>query len=120
MLRNWLDVPLHGELLISRNKFIRAIEPIRDEIEAYRKSLLKDISEKDENGEPIIENGIYKIPDEKKEEFVNQYNDLYLNEEVEVDCNRKSAIKTILMEKMTKGLGIEEGKTFEEILEQLS
>lgn len=120
MLRIWLDVPLHGELLIARNKFIRAIEPVRDEIESYRKSLLNEMSDKDESGEPILENGIYKIADDKKESFIAQYNDIYLEEEVQVDCTCKHDIKTILMEKMTKGLGIEDGKQFDEILEQLS
>jgi len=118
VLRTWLDVPLHGELLRARNKFIQAIEPIHTEIEAYRKELLAEYSERDEKGEPIIEAGLYKIPDDKKEEFIEKYNNTYLQEEVEVTAD-KANLKTILMEKMTKGLGVEDGKVFEEILTQL-
>jgi hypothetical protein len=115
----WLDVPLHGDLLVARTKFIKTIEPIYTEIEKYRKELLAEMSEKDEEGKPVLENGIYKVLDEKKEEFISQYNDLYLNETVEIEAP-VSALKAILMEKMTKGLGIEDGKVFDEILEQLS
>jgi len=119
LLMRWLDVPLHGDLLVARTKFIKTIEPIYTEIEKYRKELLAEMSEKDEEGKPVLENGIYKVLDEKKEEFISQYNDLYLNETVEIEAP-VSALKAILMEKMTKGLGIEDGKVFDEILEQLS
>jgi len=118
MLRQWLDVPLHGELLRDRNKFISTITPIHDEIHTYRKNLLTEMSEKNEKGEPILENGLYKVPDDKKEEFISQYNDLYLQETVEIEAP-KNSLKDILMEKMTKGLGIEDGKVFEEIIECL-
>lgn len=119
MLRNWLDVPLHGDLLRARNKFIADIQTRLNVIEENRQLTLRSFAEKDKKGEPIIENGIYKIPDEKKADFIKDYNDTYLQETVEIEAPT-IALKTILMEKMTKGLGIEDGKVFEEILECLS
>jgi len=118
MLRNWLDVPLHGDLLRSRNKFIAGIQTKLKVIEENRKLTLANYADKDKDGEPIIENDLYKISDENKAGFIKEYNDTYLQDTEEVEAPT-GALKTILLEKMTKGLGIEDGKVFEEILEAL-
>ena len=121
LLYRWLDVPLHGDLLRSRNKFIRLIEPQYNAINAKRTEILSDLAEKDKDGKAIIEGGTYKIPDDKKQDFIDQFTDGYLEEDYEFDVTKqiKSDVKEILMTKLTKGLGIEDGKVFEEIIDVL-
>ncbi len=51
----FLDMPLTGSKARSRNRFIRLIAPMAQEVENERVKMLKDLSEKDEKGEPKVE-----------------------------------------------------------------
>lgn len=118
-LFRWLNVPLHGEELRARNKFIATLNGQHEAIHAKRQAMLEEISDKDEDGKAIVTDGDYQIPKEKKEEYVKLYTD-FLNETNEYEtAGIKGSIKSILMTKMTRGLDIEEGKVFEEIIGEL-
>lgn len=120
-LFRWLNIPLHGEDLRTRNKFISLLEPQHEAINTKRIALLEEVAAKDEAGKAIVKDGLYEIPEEKKEEYTKVYSE-YLNERADYDLSRtvnKYTLKNVLMTKLTKGLDIEEGKLFEEIVGQL-
>ena len=68
-------------------KILKNFESIEKEVQAYERTrikLLNDYAEKDEKGEPIIENNQYKLNDEVLQKVNDEINDL-LNEDVEID-----------------------------------
>lgn len=67
---------------IVKNK--NKLKEIVDNFDEARRTLVKSLAEKDENGEPIIENGNYVIKD--KEKLNKEFAELYAIEtEVELD-----------------------------------
>ena len=64
-LMKWLDVPLHGMQARLRGRFVRTLQDRFQEIEDARIALLKELCDKDEKGEPIMEPGDrYKLSPE--------------------------------------------------------
>jgi hypothetical protein len=125
-LFSWLNIPLHGEELRSRNKFIKLIEDQHLKTQEKRVTMLNEAAEKDENGKPIFEeSGHYKLTDENTQKFGKEFNSflkdssqLYSIEGTEMKKYVED-IKTLLLERMVKGLDIEEGKIYDAILEEL-
>ena len=61
MLYKWLDIPLHGEDVRVRSRFLKMISPILDGSEHERLTLLKEFAKKDGDGNPVF------LKDEKGE-----------------------------------------------------
>lgn len=122
-LYSWLNIPLHGELLRARNKFIRMIGDQHEATQERRVELLKELTDKDPaTGEPIIENGVYKVNKENMEIFSKKFTDVLENgnKEYDISYDTLKGIVDILMNRMTKGLDINEGAIYDSILEELS
>ena len=118
----WLNIPLHGEHLRARNKFIRVIEDQHTVTQDHRVVLLESLVDKDESGKPIIENGVYKLTPENRKQFSEDFNK-YLadgSDNYEVDEKILRGIVDVLETRMTKGLDIEEGRVYESVVEKLS
>jgi hypothetical protein len=120
LLFKWLNVPLHGELIKSREEFLKPVYEAFGDIEPKRLEILNEYSEKDKKGKTIFEEGKFKLMEDKKEECLQKFN-AYLDEEVEIGATPKvlADIRTILTQKMTTPLDIPEGKAHTELVEKL-
>lgn len=74
-------------LEIVRNKNL--LKEIADSIEETRELILKNNAEKDENGEPVIQNGNYKFKDINK---VTKEVQEFFNEETEIEFKKISIV----------------------------
>ena len=115
-LYRWLDVPLHGSELRARNAFVKLIAPQYEAFTAIRKSKLEELADKDEAGKPIIDAAGYKISDENQKKFEELLDQVTMYEKFK----DAKVIEGILNTKLSRGLGIEEGKIFEQVIAELS
>lgn len=115
----WLNVPLHGEELRNRNKFIGIIEPLKEEADNKRIEILESHSDKDADGKAIIEEGQYKIPEDKKGLVFDELAK-FLDGETPLkvtDDNKAYFISARdILKKSTKDMDIEQGKVYDRIL----
>lgn len=120
LLFKWLNTPLHGDLIKSREEFLKPVYEVFGEIEPKRLEILNEYSEKDEDGKVVFEEGKFKLLEDKKEECLQKFN-AYLDEEVEIDVTPKvlADVRTILTQKMNAALDIPEGKAHTELVEKL-
>ena len=120
-LFSWLNIPLHGELLRHRNKFISIVESQHNSTNHKREELLDKYADKDESGKMIVENGLIKMSEDNRKLFEHDFLDYLENGSVDygIPNNVCAGIKEILTTKIVKGLNIEEGKIFESIIEEL-
>jgi hypothetical protein len=120
LLFRWLNVPLHGELIKSREAFLKPIYEAFAEIEPKRLEILTEYSEKDKKGKTVFDEGKFKLIEGKKEECLQKFN-AYLEEEVVIIATPKELadVRTILTQKMTTPLDIPEGKAHTELVEKL-
>lgn len=111
-----LDVPLHGEEIRARNKFIKIINPIVDDINKKREEILAEFSNKNEDGTTKFVNGLYDIPVEKREASLNKLREhLATTQEIECDKATVQSIRSILLNK-APDMKIEEGTVYDAIL----
>lgn len=81
-------VELKNKVSRLRNKLIKKLTAIAQELEEERVELCKEHAQKDEAGEPIIEEGQYKVKD--MEELNKQVQELY-EEKVAVETGEYSS-----------------------------
>jgi len=114
-----LDVPLHGEEIRQRNAFIKIINPHVDSIGVKREEILKEFSNKDEKGIAKIVNGMYDIPEEKRDESLTKLRE-FLASEVIIEA-QKSTISSIfgILKTKTGNMKIEEGEIYSAIMDKL-
>lgn len=67
---------LRGKQSRHRTRFIKLLNERFIQIEEERKQLAEEFAEKDENGQPIIEDGRYKIVGDNIEQFRKEFEDL--------------------------------------------
>lgn len=102
-LVEWLNIPLHGQDARVRNRFLKVISPRYNEVDAERVKLLRDLSEKDEKGEPkTIEGGrAFDLTPENREKFAEQMSEINSEEFVidVLESNRKDlkAVRQLLL-----------------------
>lgn len=113
-----LNVPLDGQKSRIRNRFITSIQPRLKEIEEERLTKVKELSDKDAKGEPILENGNFKLSKDNLDKFNKEYTEL-MNEEYIIDVldsNRKdmTAIKDLVLN-TKKEFDIPGGFAYEEL-----
>ena len=75
-----IELPAKVMYAVVKNK--NKLKKIVEDFEEVRKSLIEKYAEKDENGEPVVEDNRYKIADQTA--FAKEYSEL-LKEENEVD-----------------------------------
>ena len=116
----WLNVPLHGEELRSRVKFIGYILPQTEGLDAKRLKFCEGFADKDEDGKPILEKGQFKMTEENTKMFGEEYQKLLKEEkEYEIDSDNKKHFQTthtILSTKVVNGMGIDEGAVYDTVL----
>jgi len=113
-----LNVPLDGQKSRIRNRFITFIQPRLKEVEEERLKMAKELADKDEKGEPIMENSNFKLSKDNLEKFQKEYTDL-LDEEYIIDIleSNKKDIDTIkdLILNTKKEFDIQGGYAYEEL-----
>lgn len=124
---NWVSGPVHGPAARARNFVAEKIRVIHDNIIQGRSSILEEAAEKDaESGKPIIENGKFKISEEKMEE-ARELLVKYLQTKVKIiDIEDKAAreamrgVYDILRNSpfIGPGLNVAEGKVYDELLKK--
>lgn len=119
-LYRWLNLPLHGEELRFRTKFLSLIQPQRDEYNTVRQDVVQKHAKKDPEGNLLIEDGNYVFDEGQKEKFATDHaNFLEQKTEYKIDDNTKKILKSIynvLSIKLTKGMDIDEGAVYDAIL----
>ena len=89
------DLPLRGKQSRHRTKFIKLLQNRLKEVEEERVQLAKEYAEKDENGNPIVENNRYKITEKYKEEFFKEFEALMSEELVIEGENFKETLEVV-------------------------
>ena len=89
------DLPLRGKQSRHRTKFIKLLQNRLKEVEEERVQLAKEYAEKDENGNPIVENNRYKIAEKYKEEFFKEFEALMSEELVIEGENFKETLEVV-------------------------
>lgn len=111
-----LDVPLHGEEIRARNKFINIINPIVDGIGKERENILAEFSNKNEDGTTKFVNGLYDIPTDNREASLAKLRE-YLATETTIDVEKQvvTSIRSILLNK-APDMKIEDGIVYDAIV----
>lgn len=111
----WLNTPLHGEESRARNQFLNHIDIEIEKIREKHLEMLKKYSQKNEAGEPIINNGSYKIDEEKHTEFDKEYLE-WSKQEIEIEPFKN--IKTIkkIISELYRKMDTAEGAVYDEVL----
>lgn len=77
-------LPLAGYQSIARTRLIKMLADKNDEIVGLQADLIKEYAEKDDNGEPIVNDGQYSFSPENGESFKKAYFKLMMeNGEIE-------------------------------------
>lgn len=115
----WLQAPLHGEQARFRNKFLTAIRSVFDDLTEKRKVIIESNAKRGEDGKPIIKDGSYELPEERKVQNEKDVNALYDQEVIiTVDKQVIKGIRTVF-QGLTRAMGIEEGRAYDELMEKL-
>lgn len=119
-LYRWLNLPLHGEELRFRTRFLALLQPQHAEYNAVRERVVAECVKKDESGNPVVENGQYVFEEDKKEKFATDHaNFLEQKTEYKIDDGVKKILKSIhnvLSNRLTKGMDIDEGAVYDAVL----
>lgn len=119
----WIAVPLHGEEARKRNRLVQVIQPLTDKAESHRMELVKKYADKDEKGEPIIENKVFKMTDEARDKATKEMDEYLLDNVLEFEVNAANtplliALRDIL-KKSQVPLSIEDGAIYDDVLSEL-
>lgn len=120
---NWLNAPLHGEQARARNKFTAIIEKQYFASLEGRTDILKKFADKDKKTkEPIVENGLYKMPDAKLEEAKKEVNK-FLDKVTTYELTKaeKQLVKTVIkiLNDAKIPLDIANGKIYDSVMSEL-
>lgn len=120
----WLNIPLHSQQAIARNRVVNFLSEAHDRFEEERIALIKELGDKDENGELLM--------NETKDSFIVKTNLEKFNEELSILRDKKAIfdilpsnreywrnVKTVFAN-INKEMDIEETTFYEEILSELS
>ncbi|ETY74780.1 hypothetical protein LFAB_05300 [Lactiplantibacillus fabifermentans T30PCM01] len=77
-------MPLAGYQSMARTRFIRVLKNPVQELADANKDLLNEFGQKDSDGEPVIEDGNYKLKPDKIQAYRDSYEKL-MNESAEID-----------------------------------
>lgn len=119
-LYQWLNIPLHGEQIRARNRFLKIIQKDFDAIHPTRIAMIEKYASKDAEGKPVLKDKLYDIPEDKQEEakaeltkFLDTENEYPVNKETKQDYIE---IGKVLKEKLTQGFNIDQGKLYDEVV----
>ncbi len=123
----WFSGPVHGVEARQRNVFVREYKASYEQAVQGRKDVLASLADKDENGKAIVEQGKYKIPDEKLDEakdLVNKYLDETTYEILPETKGQKESLRsvyTILKDKpmVAGGITLEDGEVYDSLLTKI-
>lgn len=128
-LYNLLNIPLHGREARARNRFLKLITPRINEINAERLEILKELSEKDEKGMPIMVKTLnkegqnqdeFKLTPENLVRFRADYLS-YLNEDLVLDILPSNKVDIgvikLLLENTPKEFSLEDGQIYDALCE---
>jgi biotin synthase-like enzyme len=120
-LFDWLDMPLKGDDIIVRHRFLKDMYDINQQSLKEKQEIFENACNKDENGEPIITPSLkYDIPKEKMEEVEALIKDIDEKEiYVEVNKDLLPSIVKLLDEKLLRGLTIAEAKYYDDVITKL-
>ena len=70
----WLNIPLHGEDVRARHRFLKMVQPQLNEMEEQRVALIDKYANKDQDGKLITEKNAqglseYKFTEERRAQF---------------------------------------------------
>jgi len=114
-----IDVPLHGDIVRKRSKFMNIIDEQLNSIIKSRDEILKSYANKDEKGNAIVKNGLYDIKEEDKSKVLDDVKVLF-DEEITINVE-KDLIRSIvdILSKYPHDMKIDEGKQYSEMMEKL-
>ena len=120
LIRQWIDVPLHGEKVRVRNTIIKAFDPSYQKLEADRIKILNDMAEKDKKGNPIMEDGSFKIPEGKHGEFQTKFA-MAMSEKADISISKKEVkmLIDILLNSIMKSFNVAEGAIYDDVISAL-
>lgn len=121
----WLNVPLHGEDVRARHRFLKMVQSQLNDMETERVALIEKYANKDQDGKLILEKnaqgiGEYKFTEERRALF-DEESFALLNKETKYDIEKEEkkfirVVKDILTNKLQKGLSIDEGEIYDSVL----
>lgn len=123
VLAKLLDVPMHGQEMRSRTRFLRKLMELGDEVNNVRKDKLVELSEKDDNGKPKMKAdapGQYDLSPENLAKFQEFYKEL-MQENVVIDilASNVEDIRTVYntLSKLPTALGAADAEEYELLME---
>lgn len=120
-LFNLLNIPLHGQERRDRDAFLNILIEKGSELDKQRINLVKMYAEKDEKGEPKIdETKNYVIAEENRRIVDKEYYEIVMEDAIiDVLDSNKNVIRSVknLLEKTNKPLTFDESKILTEILD---
>lgn len=120
LIRQWIDVPLHGEKVRVRNAIVQAFEPSYQKLEADRVKILTDMAEKDKDGKPVMEDGNFKIAPEKHGEFQTKFA-MSMTEKADISISKQQVkvLIDILLNNIMKSFNVAEGAVYDDVISVL-
>lgn len=96
-LASWLsELSLEGKYSRARSRFVKLLADRHTETDNFKKEIIKKYAKKNEDGEPVVENGNYQIDD--KESFSKEIQDLYHDTfTVSLDKNDAMYLKEVVL-----------------------
>lgn len=121
-LFDWLDMPLRGNDIIVRHRFLKDMYNINQQSLKEKQEVFENACNKDADGQPIITPELkYDIPKEKMEEVEALIKDIDEKDIwVDVDPEIIPQIVTLLKEKLIRGLTINEAKYYDDVITKLT
>jgi biotin synthase-like enzyme len=120
-LFDWLDMPLKGEDIIVRHRFLKDMYDINQQSLKEKQEIFENACNKDENGEPIVTPSLkYDIPKDKMEDVEALIKDID-EKEIWVDINPLilPQVVALLKDKLLRGLTIAEAKYYDDVITKL-
>lgn len=121
-MTGWLERPLTGKDARARSRVVKVLKEKHADFDAARLELLKNLAEKDENGEAKTKDGAFDLSPDNLKKFTADYDEL-VNEPCIIDVldSNREDLKTlteILKSGPASPMGANDGIVYEEVTER--